>query len=94
MSVEISSETAVEILSQAFAPLRCVAEAFDYNHFVRFRVFGANDEALLRMPKLTGTSFGSVTGLAATIDAARSNLTNRGFALAPWQMPAVNGGAT
>ena len=94
MSDEISAETAAQILSQAFVPLRCGAEAFDYDHCVRFRVFDANDEPLLRMEKLIRTDFGSVVALGSIISHARSNLADRGFALAPWQMPAAAPHAT
>jgi len=89
MSDHISAGTAAQILSQAFAPLRCGADAFDYDHCVRFRVFGANDQPLLSMEKLVRSDFGSVLALGAIIDRARSKLVDRGFALAPWQMPAA-----
>lgn len=89
MPHEISARTASRIISEAFAPLHCVAEPFDYDKFVRFRVFDTNDESLLRMEKLTATDYGSVSSLESIIDHARSNLTRRGFELSSWQMPAV-----
>ena len=91
---EISAEAAVHILSQAFAPLRCAAEAFDFDHCVRFRVLGADDQLLLRMEKLVRTDFGSAVALAAIINQARSRLAERGFALEPWQMPGSAPNAT
>jgi hypothetical protein len=91
---EISAEIATQILSRAFAPLRCGAEAFDYDHCLRFRVFGANDQPLFRMEKLVRTDFGSVAALEQIINRARSDLTDRGIALAPWQMPAPGSHAT
>jgi len=89
MNTKISSETATEIISCAFAPLHCGAEAFDYHRFVRFRVFDKNGEPLLRMEKLTGLDYGTPESLRLIIDHARSSLTRRGYALDPWEMPTV-----
>lgn len=93
MTLDISAATAVQVLLQAFAPLRCAAETFDYDRFVRFRVFDANDEPLLRMDKLTPTDYGSGRSLETIINHARSRLVHRGLALAPWQMPDATQGA-
>jgi len=89
MDTEISAVTAADIISNAFSPLHCGADEFDYNRFVRFRVFDKNDEPLLRMEKLTGMDYGTPKSLQLIIDRARSNLTKRGYALDPWEMPSV-----
>jgi len=87
MRNEISAKAAALVISQAFAPLRCGAEEFDYHRFVRFRVFDTHDESLLHMEKLTAMDFGSFRSLEFIIGHARSNLARRGFELSPWQMP-------
>ena len=87
MDTEISAEAAAKIISNAFAPLHCGAEDFDFSRFVRFRVFDENDEPLLRMEKLTGMDYGTPKSLKFIIDHARSNLAKRGYALEPWEMP-------
>ena len=86
METEISDERAAAILAEAFLPLHCGAEAYDY-HFVRFRAFDDSDEGLLRMEKLTPAQYGSHQVLGSIIEHARSNLIRRGYALDPWQMP-------
>ena len=89
MQTEISDEAAVTILSEAFLPLHCGAETFDYR-FVRFRVFDENDDGLIRMEKLTPTQYGSPQALQSIIEHARSKLSHRGYTLHPWQMPDIN----
>lgn len=89
MDTEISSKQAAQIISTAFAPLRCGAEAFDYDMFVRFRVFDKNDDPLLRMEKLTAMDYGTRKHLQLIIDHARSSLVERGFQLRHWVMPSV-----
>lgn len=37
-------------VENAFLPHRCVAEIFDYNQKLRFKIFGKNDESLVEMP--------------------------------------------
>ena len=39
-------------VENAFSPHRCVAEVFDYNQKLRFKVFGKNDESLAEMPSI------------------------------------------
>jgi len=87
MQTEISAKAAAEIISHAFAPLHCGAEDFDYQRFVRFRVFDKNDEPLLRMEKLTSMDYGTSKSLKIIIDHVRSDLVRRGYALDPWEMP-------
>ena len=94
MDTEISAEAAAQIISNAFAPLHCGAEEFDFHRFVRFRVFDKNDEGLLRMEKLTSMDYGTPKSLKFIIDHARANLTRRGYALDPWEMPPTKQGAT
>ncbi len=86
MSESIEIEKAVEIIATAFAPLRCVAEACDHGHRIRFRVFD-NDEPLLNVDEILKPQFSDHHRLSFIIGKARSNLTNRGFNLTAWQFP-------
>lgn len=80
-------EDAAEVIGSAFSPLRCVAEPYDYNSKVRFRVFDDNDNSLLRMETLTRSQVADSRRLESIIAHARGNLTNRGYELAPWIFP-------
>ena len=84
MAEKLTVEEASEKISKAFAPLRCVAEPWDYRSKVRFRVFDANDEPLVSMEDLTKAQATDPRRLESAIAHARSNLTLRGYSLAPW----------
>lgn len=86
MDIEISAESAVEIISRSFAPLRCRAEAFDYKKFVRFRVFDINDNPIFRAQKLTPMDYKTTQSLQTTIEDIRSALIEKGYKLDPWEM--------
>lgn len=86
MNESIEIEKAVEIIISAFAPLHCVAEPWDYGYRIRFRVFD-KDEPLLTVKEILEPQFSDRSRLSFIISEARSNLTNRGFNLSPWQFP-------
>ena len=86
MSTEISVEDAVDIISNAFSPLHCGAEMFDYR-YIRFRIFDANDEGILRMERVTPDDYGFPKSLQSIIEHARSNLIRLGHSLNGWHMP-------
>ncbi|WP_424193209.1 hypothetical protein ACMYR3_16470 [Ampullimonas aquatilis] len=86
MSIPIEIENVVEIINSAFAPLRCVAELWDYGFRIRFRVFD-KDEPLLNVDEILKPQFSDHSRLCFIINEARSNLTSRGFNLTEWQFP-------
>jgi hypothetical protein len=75
----------INALETGFLPERCVAELFDYNNVVRFRVFGAKDE-ILHSGKIARPAYNSTENLRGCIEDARSEIERKGFELAPWQM--------
>lgn len=87
MPDEISLARAIEILEAAFAPFRCVAEAWDYDKKVRFRVFDAADEPLLTFPSIVWRSVSNLDRLSTLISEARRRLESKGMALDTWSMP-------
>jgi hypothetical protein len=90
MRLPIPPEAAARAIAAAFPPLRCVADVWDYNQFVLFRVFDEKDEPLLRMDKITATGYGSASGLRSIIETARANLSRRGVKVEPWEMPRLS----
>ena len=79
----------LDVLRSAFEPLRCVAEMYDYNSKARFRVYGQQDEPLLRMEKIEPYILGDRRLLSEIIEATRHKLVNRGIALRAWSMPVL-----
>ena len=87
MSKELTVESAAEIIASAFAPLRCVAEPWDYSYRVRFRVFDGADEPLLSAEELLRPQVTDPRRLESIIAQARNNLSDRGHQLLPWEFP-------
>src|SRR5690606_27516128 len=79
-----TKEQVVEIIQSAFAPLDCVAELHDYNRVVGFRVYGPNNEPLLKFKETPVDGLLSGPGLETIISAARRNVEQQGFKLDPW----------
>lgn len=82
----LSPKDAARIIASAFAPLRCVAEPWDYDHRVRFRVFDAQDQPLLTVEDLVKSQFANQAKLREAIVAARENLAQRGVKLDEWTL--------
>lgn len=87
MRPQLSAENAAQIIESAFAPLRCVAEPWDYGHRIRFRVFDSSDNPVLTVEELLKKQFSDAVSLASVIDLARGTLEQRGFDLADWMHP-------
>jgi hypothetical protein len=75
------------VIEGAFRPLRCVAEIWDYDKQIRFRVFNDRDEVVLTMPAEQLSAFGDDGRLTDTVQVARSRVEERGFKLEPWELP-------
>lgn len=86
MSNDSSAKDAVRIIEYAFAPLRCVAEPWDYNYRIRFRVFDTNDEPMLRMDDVLLSTFQDAKSLESLLNQVRGRLTRSGIELAPWSL--------
>jgi hypothetical protein len=88
MNHELTIERASSIFASAFAPLRCVAEPWDYDNRFRFRVFDG-DEPLLSADDMLTQQVTNSRRLEAAIAHARSSLEERGYVLEPWSFPSV-----
>lgn len=80
----MTNEAVLSTVKDAFRPLRCGAEIFDYQAKLRFRVFDESDRALVGYPKLVLDDLRSRTRLSIVIEAARQRLEARGYVLDPW----------
>ena len=52
MKRTLSTEQIRDAVEGAFKPLRCVAEIWDYNEKLRFKVFDADDHTAIQAPRL------------------------------------------
>ena len=84
MTEYLSTNDAALITEAAFAPLRCVAERHDYGNRLNFRVFDQNGEPVLTVEDLVKSQFADMNRLIDVLSSARQNLTERGYALLPW----------
>ena len=82
-----TKEQIVDLVQGAFAPLECVAELSDYRTKIGFRVYGVNDQPILKFEPIPIHQLASGQGLVTIIEAARRRVEERGIALAPWTMP-------
>ncbi|VVO30236.1 hypothetical protein [Pseudomonas fluorescens] len=82
-----SAANAAQIIKLAFAPMRCEAEPWDYDHRIRFRVFDSSDEPALTVEELLKHEFSNASSLESAINSWRSRLAQRGFDLDRWVFP-------
>jgi hypothetical protein len=75
------------IVEQAFRPLRCVAEIWDYEQKLRFRVFDNNDVGVLRMESAVLRDLRDEQNLRNVLSAAHETVEEKGFRLDPWTLP-------
>ena len=72
------------IVETAFNPLRCVAEIWDFDQKLRFRVFDPKDEVVLTFPNEVLRHLRDGDALRNVILAARARIEEKGFLLEPW----------
>ena len=68
----------------AFVPLRCVAEIWDYDDKLRFKVFDRNDKGLIKMPKVVLSDFRDEEQLREVLSQVRERVQQKGCSLDPW----------
>ncbi|WP_368415501.1 DUF1652 domain-containing protein [Falsiroseomonas sp.] len=61
-------------LEVAFAPLRCVVEIWDYEHRLRFKIFGKDGRGLVEMPDIIIRDVSDESQLASLIAQVRERL--------------------
>lgn len=79
----LTNEVVIRKIESAFKPLRCVAEIWDYDHQVRFRVFDNEDRAVVTFPQESLSCLRNEVALAAVLRSARSAVQKNGFRLDP-----------
>jgi hypothetical protein len=77
----------VESIQNAFRPLRCGIEIFDFERKLRFRVFDVDGRPVLNMSKMLTRRARDPTGLRLVVMEARAHVESKGFKLEPWAPP-------
>ena len=74
------------IVESAFRPLRCIAEVWDYDQKLRFKVFGPDDKGIIKVPELVLRKVRKKSELYASISLLRERVEGKGFDLLAWSL--------
>jgi hypothetical protein len=85
--MNLKLDQAKEIIRNAFQPLRCGVEDFDYEQKVKFRIFDEKDQPVLRMDDVKASIVCDSAKLKELLFEVRERLERKGLALNPWQFP-------
>gem|GEM_PF-2040712 len=81
-----TNEEIKAIVETAFKPLRCVAEVWDYDQKLRFRVFDEKDRGIVRLPSLVLRNLRDESQLRDVLSVVRERVQERGFHLDRWEL--------
>ncbi len=74
-------EEVLSIVNGSFHPLKCVAEVWNHNSKICFRVFDSNNEPLLTVPDEDLNALRDEAVLFSTLESARFRIRHKGFEL-------------
>lgn len=74
----LSNEEIRSRVESAFFPYRCVAEIWDYDKQLRFRVFSSEETPLVTMKELVLSSVREPSALESILASVRSRIEDRG----------------
>ena len=77
----------VEVLENAFHPLRCTVSVSSAKQSVSFIILDSKGAQILRAAHRPGIEMRDPYSLHLTIDRVRSRLETQGFKINPWQPP-------
>ncbi|HUH60819.1 MAG TPA: hypothetical protein VL001_12185 [Candidimonas sp.] len=86
MTFRLSTEQSLQIITTAFAPLLCTAEAFDAGRQIRFRVMNSNGVPIETVERVTERQFSDARRLESIINAVRGFIGERGVTLDHWKL--------
>lgn len=80
----LTNEEIKSAVEAAFRPLRTVAEIWDYETKLRFKVFNDNDEGIIENPNTPLRFLREKRELFQLISSVRTAIENKGFSLDTW----------
>lgn len=83
MRKELSNDEILGAVESAFRPLRCVAEVWDYEQKLRFKVFDQNDRGVVEVLGLVLHDVRDKSNLKSVLAQARAEVEEKGFHLEP-----------
>lgn len=82
-----TNEQICAAVEAAFSPLNCVAEIWDGEQKLRFRVSDATNETVLSCPSEVLANLRDDSALAAFLQNVRAEVEDNGYSLNPWPEP-------
>jgi len=79
-----TNEQICAVVEGAFSPLNCVAEIWDYEQKLRFRVSDAMNETVLSCPSEVLANLRADAALTAFLQDVRAEVEANGYTLNPW----------
>ena len=80
-------DVAIGAIRDAFDPLSCSIEVYDYQKQLRFQVFGPDQKRVLSILSISMRDIVDPSILRAELQLARALLKGKGFRLKPWTVP-------
>jgi len=85
----LNIDAAIGVIKDAFSPLACVVEVYDYQSKIRIRVFGADNRPILSVLSISMSDVVNASLLRAELQQARSLVETKGFTLMPWKLSSL-----
>lgn len=79
----LEQHAVLDRIEASFKPFRCVAQMWDYDAKVRFRVFNEMDEGIATVPKLPFRVARNEKLLRGVLNAVRAGIGSRGYIMRP-----------
>ena len=83
----LSDERFIDIIQNAFRPMRCVAQIWDYDHKVRFQVEDLATGHKWTNETMTKLQAQQAHALASILGQTRNMIETKGYRLDAWEFP-------
>lgn len=74
------------IVEAAFRPLRCIAEVWDYDSKLRFKVFDDKDRGIVEVSDLVLRNLRDEAQLRDVLAGVRQRVVEKGYRVDPWEL--------
>jgi len=83
----LNIDVAIGAIRNAFSPLTCTVELYDYQSLVRLRVFEPDNTIILLLLTLSMRDIVDPSILRSELNQARARVERKGFRLRSWTAP-------
>ena len=74
------------IVEAALRPLRCIAEVWDYDYRLRFKVFDDKDRGIVEVSDLVLRNLRDEAQLRDVLAGVRQRVLEKGYRVDPWEL--------